>query len=57
MLYVRIVLTNFAMLAATGDEGEDVRAFTHEEVRVLDDFFPNHTLFLKATLDFLGVKA
>lgn len=56
-LYPRIGLANFEQLAATGDEGEIVKAFSLEQIKCMPNFMPNHVPFLKATLEFLGVKA
>lgn len=56
-LYPRIGLGNFEELAATGDEGEIVKAFSLEQIQALTNFMPAHVQFLEATLEFLGVPA
>lgn len=53
--YLYVGLANFAELAATGDEGEIVKSFSLEQIRLLENFFPSHLPLLGMALAELGM--
>lgn len=53
-LHVFVALVDdFADLRATGDEGEIVRAFSIEQIRNMENFFPNHRAILETVEQFI----
>lgn len=52
--YLYVGLGNFAELAATGDEGEIVKAFSLDQIKELQNFFPNHLPILELALNLVG---
>ncbi|TSC54840.1 MAG: hypothetical protein LiPW30_306 [Parcubacteria group bacterium LiPW_30] len=54
--YLYVGLGDFADLAATGDEGEIVKSFSLDQIRGLQNFFPNHLPILGMTLSLVGLE-